>query len=77
MDLQYFKPVACGYEPCIGSYNEVCSPTDAEGINPMEPEITEASSLKYRQINSPLLKHHKLGHCTNRIATASTNHNLP
>jgi hypothetical protein len=24
----------------------VCSPTDAEGINPMEPEITEASSVK-------------------------------
>jgi hypothetical protein len=40
-----FKPVACGYEPWIGSYNEVCSP-DAEGINPMEPEITEASSVK-------------------------------
>jgi hypothetical protein len=34
-------------------------PTDAEGINPMEPEITEASSVKISPINSPLLKHHK------------------
>jgi hypothetical protein len=28
-----------------------CSPTDADGINPIDPEITEASSVKYLQIN--------------------------
>jgi hypothetical protein len=27
----------------------VCSPTDADGINPIDPEITEASSVKISQ----------------------------
>jgi hypothetical protein len=49
MDLQ-FKPVACGYEP-VGSYNEVCSPTDADGINPIDPKLPKLHRLKYRQIN--------------------------
>ena len=30
----------------MGSNNEVFSPTEAEGIKPMEPEITDASSVK-------------------------------
>ena len=41
-----FFPVASGNEPWMGSYNEFSSPTEADGIKPIDPEITEASSVK-------------------------------
>src|SRR5690606_14316925 len=67
-------PAACGYEPWIGSKRDVCKPMDDEGINPMDPEITEASSVNMSPNRfSVMITSYDEGHCTNRIATASTN----
>ena len=44
--LAMFKPLACGHEPWIGSNTGVLSPVEAEGSNPIEPLITEPSSVR-------------------------------
>jgi hypothetical protein len=32
-------------------HKEVCSPTDADGINPIDPKLPKLHLLKYLQIN--------------------------
>jgi hypothetical protein len=39
-------PLACGYDPCIGSNKALVVPNDADANNPIEPVITLASSDK-------------------------------
>ena len=40
------RPATSGYDPWIGSNKAFFSPMEAEGINPIDPEITDASSVR-------------------------------
>lgn len=72
--LARFLPAACGHEPCTGSKSGVCSPSELDGCNPIEPVMHDVSSVSMSpKVFSVTITSKNVGSVSTRIEALSMN----